>query len=329
MDDIRDILECEEMKDVVAAIERLKRTYSEPDSSSECMTFTQLSSGRFQARDVLEILTRKDPGDQGQLDVLAAAFSAWLLFPKQKEIRYSWMMHAILNHMDAAERGAGLANENWTVERDIVARYLLTGDKFLRDMYDSAGGYQAFMRVSAHGVLDQVFEYDIRAVRTVAHAMRYMHHGALQFYEGGHHRRPSVNRAAEVFEEFKKARKKLPANTEVPPYEHVARSMLHKQWKESRGALALVYAASCMRATKVKSLLDVLLEASFSHTSHGHLISKWLGMARYAADYIFSKMNDPQLMRNTDRLLLGVEPIAFPPRALTEDERKYFKSSFL
>lgn len=351
MDDIRHILESKEMKDVVAAIEKLKRANSEPDSSSECLTFTQLSSGKFPTREVLKILSREEKDDQGQLDVLAAAFSAWLLFPKHKEVRFNWMLHAVLDHMDAAERGAGLGDEGWTVERDIVARYLLTGDAFLRDMYDSAGGYQAFTRISAQDVLDQVFDYDIRAVRTAAHAMKFMHHGAQKwenYLRSVAHkldgyperdvrrletvprcRRLSVNRAADVFEGLKQAREKLSAGTKMPAYEHVARSMLHRRWKENKGTLALVYAASCIQVTKAKSLLDVLLAAQFSHTSHGSIIPKWLGMARYAASYIFSKMDDPQLIRRSDKLLSGFEPREFPPAALTKIESEQFVLSFL
>ncbi|MGB3417973.1 MAG: hypothetical protein WBA36_14970 [Mesorhizobium sp.] len=339
MYDIPHIIESPEMKAVVAAIEELKRVHSKPDTSTGCITFTQLSSGRFQAREVLEILAREDNGDQGQMDVLATAFSAWLLFPKHKEIRFNWMLHSVLDHMDMAERRAGLGDEGWTVERDIIARYFITGDKFLRDMYDSAGGYQAFMRISAHDVLDQVFEYDIRAVRTVAYAMRYMHVGAhelesdtgngtARIYKGYRCRQLSVNRAADVFEGLRRGRRKK-ENKKASLYEHVARSMLHKRWKDNKGTLALIYAASCISATSRKSLLDILLEGRFSYTSHRPILVRWLGMARHAADYIFSKMKDPQLMRSTDKLISGVKPIAFPAPALADEESAQFVDGFL
>ncbi|MGN6534850.1 MAG: hypothetical protein ACTHKQ_03850, partial [Mesorhizobium sp.] len=290
MDDIADLLECEEMKSVVAAIEALKRRYSKSSSSGYRTSFSQLVSGRFPAHEILEILAGEDAGYPGQKDVLAAAFSAWLLFPKDKGIRQNWMIDAILHHMDQAEYEAGFSENIWTLERDVISRYLLIDERFLRDMYDEAGGYQAFKNIDSLDTLDIILEHDLRTIRTAARSVFYIHHGANLYRENGNYYRPSVNRSSKVFEKIRISESISHRNTadkrKTPNYTYVARSSLHKIWGESKGALTLIYAASCLPATRKKSLLDVLIRREFSYAAHGSLIPKWRGMARYVADAV-------------------------------------------
>lgn len=332
MHDITDLLKWEEMRAVVEAVEALKRRCSQSAASSEHITFSQLASGKFPAREALERLASKDAGYPGQKDVLAAAFSAWLLFPKDKEIRHQRMIQAILDHMNEAEMGAGFFENGWTLERDVAARYLLTGDDFLRDMYDGAGGYQAFMRGNSVDTLDAILDHNMRTIRTAARSMLYLHHGAHRYIEGSAYYRPSINRAGKIFELLRaaeaKSRKNLSVKAAVSQYTYVARSSLHKVWGESKGNLALVYAASCLRATRAKSLLDVLLNAELSHRAHSSLIPKWLGMARHAADTVFSKMGDAGLLKSANRLLDGIAPVEFSPPKLLDEEDKLFLSTF-
>lgn len=343
MDDVAGLLESEEMKAVISAIDALRRRYPQSLSlpKSEKITFMQMLKGKFPVREVLRVLADKHPGYPGKKDVLAAAFAAWLLFPKDKEIRENWMTHAMLIYLDKTEKSAGLY-DGWTLERDIAARYIFAGDDFLRDMLDNAGGYQAFMRATTLEVLDAILDHNIRTIRTATRSMVYLHHGAQLYVEGGVFYRPSVNRAYKIFEtiriseeenrgeiEKRNNRKKKDAEKEeIPPFTYVGRSSLHKIWKENKGALPLLYAASCLKATRAKSLLDILLNAEFSHGKHTSLIPQWLGMARYAADSIFPKMGDPSLMKNADRLLGDIAPLPFPAPVLNEMEGDSFKRNF-
>jgi hypothetical protein len=316
------------MQAVVAAIEALKSRYPKPSSSAEGMTFFQLVRGRFPAQEVLELLASEDAGYPGQKDILAAAFSAWLLFPKEKDIRKNWMISAILYHMNQSEYSAELGEDEWSLERDIISRYILIDSRFLRDFYHNAGGYQAFMNIDTLDTIGVIYEHYSRTILTAARSMLYIHHGANLYKEGGSYHRPSVNRACRIFEGIRisesKSLRDPSRKNKTPQYSYVARSSLHKVWGESKGNLALIYAASCLPVTRARSLLDILLNAEFSYSEHGSLIPKWRGMARYVADVVFTEMGKAGLVKNADRLLAGVEPIDFPPLNLTLEERELF-----
>jgi hypothetical protein len=349
MGEANDFFNSEEMKAVVAAIEALRDRYAQTVflPPTERITFFQLLTGKFPAREVLQKLASNDAGYPGQKDVMAAAFSAWLLFPKKKEIRHNWMLHAMLLYMDQAEKKAGLYEEDWVIERDIAARYLFIGGDFLKDIFDSAGGYQAFMDLNSNETIDAVLDHNMRTIRTAARSMLYLHHGAQLFREDGVYHRPSVNLASKMFKAIRdvqaddreklvpKSGQESSSKTELAPYTYVARSSLHKIWKDDNGTMALIYAASCLRVTKAKSLLDVLLSAEFSHSDHGRLIRQWLGMARYAAETIFPTMGDAKLVKRASRFLDMVDPVLFHAPKLTSQEdglfrrnfRKYFQSS--
>jgi|GEM_PF-2564331 len=335
MDDVLALLESDEMKAVVSAIDSLRRKYPQSSSSpkSEKITFAQLLTGRFPAREVLKVLADKNVGYPGQKDILAAAFSAWLLFPKAKGIRENWMTHAMLLYLDQSEKSSGLYDQKWTLERDIAARYIFIGDDFLRDMLDNSGGYQAFMRVTSFEVLDAILDHNIRTIRTAARSMVYLHHGSKLYVEDGPFYRPSVSRAYTIFEAVRASEEKIrdalaKKKQKIPPYTYVGRSSLYNIWKDNKSALPLIYAASCLKATRTKSLLDVLLNAEFSHGKHTHLVPVWLGMARYAADSIFPKMEDLSPLKSANRLLGNIEPVPFPVPSLDECEGSAFKDNF-
>ncbi|MCO5153918.1 MULTISPECIES: hypothetical protein [unclassified Shinella] len=349
MDEVADFFNSEEMKAVVTAIEALRSKYAQAVflPQTERITFFQLLTGKFPAREVLQKLANNDAGYPGQKDVMAAAFSAWLLFPKKKEIRHNWMLHAMLLYMDQAEKKAGLYEEDWVIERDIAARYLFIGGDFLKDIFDSAGGYQAFMDLNSNETIDAILDHNMRTIRTAARSMLYLHHGAQLFQDEGVYHRPSVNLSSKIFKEIRKveaenrenivsrSEKNSPSKIEMAPYTYVARSSLHKIWKEDNGTMALIYAASCLRITRSRYLLDVLLNAEFSHSDHGRLIPQWLGMARYAGELIFPKMDDARLLRRASRFLDIADPVPFHAPKLTSQEdalfkrifRKYFQSS--
>lgn len=339
MDDLRDLFESDELKTAVAAIEALQRKRlgtltSDAEHSVRALAFERT----FQAREVLRVLAGDHAGFPGQKKILAAGFAAWLLFPKRNEIRQSWMTHAMLDHLDEAELQVGFAEEPWSLPRDIVARYVLTGSYFLGEVYGEFGGYQAFSRSTASEVLDETLHGEVKVIRTIIRAMCYLHHGSdLHRSAPEKWHKPSINRALNVFKNIRKneleGRKHLPTDTLATPRSYLSRSLFLEKWSERRGTLSLLYAASRLKFKK-GNLLEILLNGSFSYEIHGSLIGPWVQMAQYVSDHIFTLLDD-FAVKNHKRLstfsrnIIGdSEKLKFSAQPVHRAEISYFEDSF-
>ncbi len=292
----------------------------------------------FQAKEVLQVLRSGQPGHFGQKDILAAGLSAWLLFPKKMGIRMAWMTHAMLDHMDDAELKVGFAEHPWSLPRDLLARYILTGSSFLGDVYGEFGGYQAFGRSTASDVLDEIIANDVKTIRTIVRVMAYLHYAADTYRKNPDTwRKPSMNRAIEVLRAVRQKEmerhKATSVNRKTPNYTYLSRSVLLDRWTSGRGTLALLYAANRLSVGK-RSLLDVLVSGTFSYRHHGHLIHQWLQMAQYVSDHIFAllddhaKKNRQRLTTFTRKLIGDVAALSFSPVFMRKEERRIIEASF-
>lgn len=314
MDEIRDLLESDELRNISKAILALSKRRGEATAPNAAGSFKELALGKFQPRMVLDVLLDENAGYPGQKNVLAAGLSAWILFPKHRGIRLNWITQAILIEMDEAERAVGLVDEKWTLERDIVARYVLAGPAFLDDMYNTIGGYEAFTRINTYETLDAILGTEVKTVRTIARAMAYLQHGVHLHAKAKRYFKPSVNQTARIFDLLRIKERR--ARSEL----YVGRSLLHRRWREGHGTLALIYAADRIRVTKRKTLLDIMLDGLFSYSEFGHLLPTWLGMARYAAETIFTPMAEKNLLSSTMKILRDVEAVTIIPPTPTKLE---------
>ena len=320
---VDDILTSEELVTVVTAVNSLLQKYNLPKKNPLQKSFSEIALGKtFKARDALEIILSDDPTYPGFREVLASGFVGWATFPQYQPIGYALMTHAILEHMDKCERAVGLVDHDLDLPRDIVSRYVLTGIDFLADIYDQLGGYDAFTRAYSPDSLTLSANTEDKSIKTVIHAMTYLHHGADRFIDAEYDFAPSLNRAASIFRELKKS-----LGPQDYSEKYVARSLLHRQWTGSKPALALQYAASSMRV-KRKSFLVIMLEGSFSYSQHHTYIDEWLGRARFVSDHIFSKMESDDLGRITMRLLGEIKPRPFKAPKITPLETAIMNAQF-
>lgn len=333
MDDLNDILESEELKAVVAGIEALHRKYSAQQQSASALSVQALTSGQeFRAREVLQALTSESVGYPGQKEVLAAGFSGWLLFPKDRDAIETLMRYAMMFHLDEAEEAVGYPKEQWSLHRDLVARYLLVGIPFIAEVVSKYDGYKAFTESMGLDVLDEVLQRESKIIYTVVRAIAYLHHGA-DLYRADPSRRfkPSVNRAVLVFRELDAMRSGNGAAQES--YDYVGRSLLHQRWSGGKSTLALLYSANRI-SVEGSNLLEVMLGGAFSYKKHGHLIPRWLQMAQYVCEHIFGVMEDPELVEATQSLIGEQTALRFAAVKLSEYEavvvrkkfNKYFQS---
>lgn len=338
MDELRDLFESEELSAAVAAIEAFQKRFPTGKPPVTDRNFSDLALNRtFQAPVVLKYLLDQEHGNLGHKEILAAGFAGWLLFPKRQEIRMAWMTHAMIDHLDEGERRAGLAEQPWSLSRDIVARYGLVGSAFLDEVYNNFGGYQAFSRSTALEVIDEILRNDIKSIRTIVSVLTYLHVAADLYVRGANQIKPSLARALEVLAFIREAenrqRKSLPVNVKPEPRRYLSRSQFYQKWSDGKGTLALLYAADSIKIGR-KTLLDVLISGLFSYRSHGHVLKRWVQMARYVSDHVFvlmddfSKKNHQRLTTYTRRLIGDVDPHPFSPRNREQSENDYFEKAF-
>lgn len=319
MVEVRDILGSNELTDAVRAVRSLVARYNPSSKPKDQPTFSFLAlDGDFQAAEVLRILTSKEQNYAGLKEVLASGLAGWVLFPHEDEFRINFMTHAVLEHLNQSELHAGMGEEALTLESDLISRYIFTDVDFLTEIYDQFGGYGAFTRSSNAEILSILIDDRIKAIRTSARAVAYLHYGANHYIDRERHFAPSLNRAVKVFAALKDPR---------GPNQYVSRSMLHKRWSNNKETLALVYAATTI-ALDDGVLIDHIHAGAFTYREHSDVLELWLGRARYVAEHVFAKLPDEDLLAKT-RSVLGDGPtIPFEPPEMTADEKRVLRKVF-
>jgi len=321
MVEVRDILESEEMRNVVEALTALRQKFSFHDHGEERLwPMAQVRIGPYKAEKVLQIISDKRDYYAGYKDVLAASFAGWLIVPRDREIREILMAQAVLAHMDRAELAVGV--DGLTVEKDIAARYLFTGLDFLIEIFDCLGGYQAFRSGAAFEALIIAYDPVEKPINTAVRALVYLHHAVDRFGRPGFEFTPSLNKAVVMFDALKEPKRGFDFKQK-----YVSRSLLHERWSKNKQTLGMLYAASTIKVNR-QTLLDILLDGSFSYHKHHKHLDLWMGRARFVASHIFSRMADPDLQKRTRQLLREGPVMPFAPPKLSEIENKCFDEVF-
>lgn len=321
MVDIKDVIESQEMRDVVKALDALKRRWAPKHQVIKHIRPTVLALvGKYKAKEILQLLLDNNEYYPGYKEVLAASFGGWLIMPKERRVREILMVNAALDHMDNAERTLGEAE--LSLERDVTARYVLTSIDFLIEIYDCLGGYQAFAQNPTLEMLWIAFERDEKAINTAVLAMTFLHHAVDRLSARGRPFVPSLNKAVLALDELKATKPPFPYKEK-----YVSRSLLHQRWSQNKQTLALLYAASTIRINR-KTFLQLILDGFFSYHSHQPYLDIWVRRARYIAAHVFARMGDPDLERKTMHLV-GEGPVAaFAPVKLNEIETSSFNRAF-
>ncbi|MCZ7856385.1 hypothetical protein O9X81_07140 [Agrobacterium salinitolerans] len=321
MIDINEVIESKEMRDVITALDALKRRWAPQHQAIDHVRPTVLALvGKYKAKEILQVLLNNREYYRGYKEVLAASFGGWLIMPRERRVREVLMMHAALDHMHEAELNLGEGELN--LERDITARYLLTSMDFLVEIYDCLGGYQAFAENPSFEALWITFERDEKVINTAILALRFLHHAVDRFSARGRPFVPSLNKAVLALDELKATKPPFPYKEK-----YVSRSLLHQRWSQNKQTLALLYAASTIRINR-KTLLQLILGGFFSYHDHQPYLDVWVRRTRYIAAHIFARMGDPDLERKTIGLVGEGPASVFSPPKLNGVETAAFDKAF-
>ncbi|AUC08845.1 hypothetical protein BLX90_00625 [Rhizobium sp. Y9] len=320
MIDVKEVIESKEMRDVITALDALKRRWAPEHQATDHVRPTVLALvGKYKAIEILEVLLDNQEYYPGYKEVLAASFGGWLIAPRERRVREVLMVHAALDHMHDAEWKLGEAELN--LERDITARYILTSMDFLVEIYDCLGGYQAFAENPSFEKIWEAFERDEKIIGTAVLAMRFLHHAIDRSSARGRPFLPSLSKAVLMLDVLKEK------NPSAYKEKYVSRSLLHQQWSQNKQTLAMLYAASTIRISR-KTLLQLILDGFFSYQDHQPYFDIWMRRTRYVAAHIFGRMTDTDLERKTMRLVGEGPATAFAPAKLNDIETVSFNEIF-
>ncbi|KAA3502782.1 hypothetical protein DXM27_07420 [Rhizobium rhizogenes] len=321
MIDIQEVIESKEMRDVITALDALKRRWAPEHQAPDHVRPTILALvGKYKAKEILQVLLDNHEYYPGYKEVLAASFGGWLITPRERRVREVLMVHAALEHMHDAEWKLGEAE--LSLERDITARYILTSMDFLVEVYDCLGGFQAFADNPSFEKIWEEFDRDEKIIGTAVLAMTFLHHAVDRFTARGRPFVPSLNKAVLALDELKATKPPFPYKEK-----YVSRSLLHQRWSQNKQTLALLYAASTIHINR-KTLLQLILDGFFSYKNHQPYLDIWVRRARYVTTHIFARMGDPDLERKTMLLVGDGLATAFAPRKLNGVETAAFSTAF-
>ncbi|NSX84385.1 hypothetical protein G6L86_02180 [Agrobacterium tumefaciens] len=321
MIDIQEVIESKEMRDVITALDALKRRWAPEHQATDHVRPTILALvGKYKAKEILQVLLDNHEYYPGYKEVLAASFGGWLITPRERRVREVLMVHAALEHMHDAEWKLGEAE--LSLERDITARYILTSMDFLVEVYDCLGGFQAFADNPSFEKIWEEFDRDEEIIGTAVLAMTFLHHAVDRFTARGRPFVPSLNKAVLALDELKATKPPFPYKEK-----YVSRSLLHQRWSQNKQTLALLYAASTIHINR-KTLLQLILDGFFSYKNHQPYLDIWVRRARYVTTHIFARMGDPELERKTIGLVGEGPASVFSPAKLNNIESASFEKAF-
>lgn len=321
MVDVREIIESDEMRNVVVALDALRQKFSFSGYGQDRLWPVALVlNGKYQADIILQIICDPKPYYPGYKEILAASFAGWLVLPKDKKVREFLVNKAALAHMARAQDVVG--GDDFTIEQDIASRYLFTGLDFFVEIFSIIGGYQAIEYATAVDYLYSLYFPSVKPIRTTVKAIAFLHHAVDRFCVNGSVFVPSLNKSVGIFEMLSEKYRQFPFKEK-----YVARSLLHERWSNNKQTLALLYAASTLRVGR-KTLLDVLLDGDFSYHTHHQYLERWVERARFIVAHVFSRMVDQELQKQNMKLLREGKAQPFSAPKLHPTEEKCFSEFF-
>lgn len=315
MDNIEEIIASPEMAEVVLALEKLRRRFSdfnlEEDGHEWPLALVRVDG--YKAKRIIEILLTDKKYYKGYRDVLTASLGGWLLAPEREDLRENLIAQAALFHMVDAEDEADIG-EGPTLEEDIAARYIYLGQEFILEILNPLGGSSKLIEAKTDVALWRELEGLEKQIASIVRAVAYLHHAVDRLARPGFVFEPSLNKAFWVFDELKNLNRQYPFKDRF-----VSRSLLHSRWTANKNTIALLYAASTIRVKK-ETLLNIIMEGFLLDTHHKRFFSQWVGRARYVVDHVFSRMRNKAIAVAASEILGTGESIRFKPPRLDAEE---------
>jgi hypothetical protein len=296
-----------ELKPILQRHSRYRKPASQP-------SFQSIALGKaFRAEKAVPIILEQDPSYPGMAEVLFLGFCGWVVSPSDDSLGLALMSHGVLDHLAEAEKQARLLND-FQLQADIYARYVLVGPDFLSDIYYAFRGHEGFSYVPTRPELEAMFLREKRSLQTLVKASQLLHFSIDHLNDRSKYRRASLTTIIEVLSALRDD-------------ELVERTGFYEIWGSNRSTLALLYAASTI-SHRGLTLLDCILSAEVRAIEFLPTFNVWIRRARYFCDHVLKNLGIQTLTKENIKPLKTTPGLPFDSPDFDQSEIDFFKKKF-
>ncbi len=203
---------------------------------------------------------------------------------------------------------------------DFVGRVRVLGPDFFRDFYNPIGGLDRVLRSPTPANFRKNIAKHAEAARTAVAMMEIYDYHTKNLSDRDMYFMKSETKGYSLVRMIRDKRSELGISVELSKDRWIK--------LEVRQTAALSYAASTLPVGKKSSLLDVICAGTANFEDHGHLLLKWIGRARYAAEVVLSSFTQPEVGRINSGWLPDLPSDPTPEPYFTQEEQAIIEAQF-
>lgn len=305
---------------------------------------------KFKANAALPILLDNIESNGVFKNFLFAGFCGWVVDPTDDIHSRLLMDLEAKRHIVRSERRYEVDDDEISDGLNVIARYVLTGEDFDRDIFERLGGNDAVLYTGSESDIEHFLSSDTLSLQSISYYLNVLR--VMQDIEvSGEKFEISKNRiirfadkairirterikieADQLKAELKKAKndthgkqikadweKKLAERAEKSPYFPSylqRRSKIHEIWSRNTESLAFLHAAAHVRISQKTTLLDTILTADFDPEKSLPKLREWIGKSVYFSARYLSQIGEGGYSEIVNLAAEMVEPIEFRAKKL-------------
>lgn len=286
--------------------------------------FIDYAWATFDPAKVMSILVSEEPTYPALKPILFSGLCTWVVCPAKNSLRQHGMLLVGMEHLRQAEaRGqklfAGRDLPGHELLGDMFGRVRMLGQEFFSDFYYPVKGMAQLLRSTTPGNFRRSLTKHTKDVPIIVAMMQIYDFHAKHLNDEKRFYKASDSKGYELIRKIHGNGRKVIG---------IDLGKMETTWKALGAYAALIYAASTLPTSEGRSLFETIRNGTANYEDHGHLLRRWFGRTRYAAETMLSNSTKPELgPANADRLpALPSEPT--PEPHFNETERTRIESEF-
>lgn len=251
----------------------------------EAPSFIDYAWQKFDTKTVIEVLLDDHATYRAQKPILFSGLCAWVISSHDLSLCRNAMLLVAIEHIKRAEKLGRTAYKeydapNGKILGDIFGRLRWLGDGFYEDFYYPIGGLATIVDCFSVDGFRKCSERRATDLKISIAIMQIFDHHAKHLNNSELYYAASESKAYELIRLIH-GQRNSDFGIGIEKFERI--------WKQSRGAAALIYAASTIMTGEGESLLDKICKGSVSYENEGDYLINWVRRARYASNTILNK----------------------------------------
>jgi hypothetical protein len=307
-DSLKNVIESPYGKQLLQAWEKFKsdlNQYRPQIGNRPPDEFKKHALKKFSPKYALEVLLSPEPTFFGLKEVVFAGLCTWIVCPKAPTLIRQNMLVTALWQLQESEQ---VARENLTdpLFADMFARLAIIDRQFFDEVYYPIVELTPVDRLVAIGNLFERAKEESMNIDFAINILKIFHYYSCSLREKPGFLKPSLNRAYALVGEM----------GNVLGSKSRSERRVIETYQNFRRSAPLAYAASTIKLSEHKSMLDLMISQKSTLEEHGHLLNELVGRAAYIKDFLryCADLEDYEV---ANAYLADVEPLAMPEPELS------------